>query len=93
MENDNGALAVISDCHWRHGPSRQSHPGRRTASPGGRPILQDWRFWFDPALYVLTALADGADQIVADEAAKTPYSDHRDRTDAEDGVFENLARR
>ena len=32
--------------------------------------MKDWRGWFDPALYVLTALADGADQLVADEASK-----------------------
>ena len=33
-----------------------------------RQVLSDWLFWFDPALYVLTALADGADQLVAEEA-------------------------
>ncbi len=33
-----------------------------------RQVLEDWKVWFDPALYVLTALADGADQLVAQEA-------------------------
>jgi hypothetical protein len=33
-----------------------------------RRLLVQWRCHFGPALHVLTALADGADQLVADEA-------------------------
>jgi len=52
--------------------------GHRTIAPEAEApiraavhaLLEDWKAWFDPALYVLTALADGADQIVADEAGK-----------------------
>jgi hypothetical protein len=31
-------------------------------------LLKDWKAWFDPTLYVLTGLADGADQLVAEVA-------------------------
>jgi hypothetical protein len=50
--------------------------GHRSIAPGAvqpvkravKDVLESWRRQFGPALHVLTALADGADQLVADVA-------------------------
>jgi hypothetical protein len=67
-----------------------------------RVLLVEWRSYFGPALHVLTALADGGDQLVADAAKDTrvpiiavapfPYAAYRDTVTNRDKLHEHWER-
>lgn len=70
------------------GHRRIAPDAEQTVRHAVRVLLDQWRCHFGSALHVLTALADGADQLVADEArsarvpviavAPFPYAAYRD---------------